>query len=59
MNESLTLNVLMTPYLACMSKWFERFIVSALEVASVSLLACLVTLLLDRFGAPDDSLGGV
>lgn len=56
MNEFLTLNKFMTPYLLCVSKWLERLIVSALEVASVSLLAGLVTLLLYMFGAPDDKV---
>lgn len=56
MNEFLTLNGLMTTPSACMLKWL---IVSALEVASVSLLACLVTLLLDLFGAPDDKVNSI
>lgn len=34
----------------------EWFIVSALEVSLVSLLAYLVTQFLDKFGAPDDDL---
>ena len=39
-----------------MNEFLTWFIVSALEVTSVSLLACLVTLFLDRFGAPDDKV---